>query len=170
MAIRKVREDGDPILRKRSKEVKKITKGMLTLLDDMEETMHLEDGVGLAAPQVGSLRRIFIVDVGEGLLEFINPEILETSGEQTAIEGCLSVPGKTGNVCRPFAVTVKALDRDGNEFTLEVEDLMARAIMHEHDHLEGILFKDRVEGELFDGYPDEDEEEEDVEVEEIDQD
>lgn len=168
MAIRQVREEGDPILRKISKEVKKITPSILTLLDDMEDTMYVEDGVGLAAPQVGSLRRIFIVDVGEGTVEFINPEILETSGEQTGIEGCLSVPGKTGQVCRPFKVKVKALDRNGEEFILEAEELMARAILHEHDHLEGKLFVDIVEGELMDGFDFEeyDEEEEDEDEEE----
>lgn len=158
MAIRKVREDGDPILRKISKPVKKITRGTITLLDDMEDTMYVEDGVGLAAPQVGSLRRIFIVDVGEGIVEFINPEILETRGEQFGIEGCLSVPGKTGDVTRANYVKVKALNRDGEEFVLEGEELMARAILHEYDHLEGILFTDKVEGELQDGFPEDDEE------------
>lgn len=158
MAIRQVREEGDPILRKISKPVKKITPGVITLLDDMEETMYVEDGVGLAAPQVGSLRRIFIVDVGEGIVEFINPEILETSGEQIGIEGCLSVPGKTGDVCRANYVKVKALNREGEEFILEGEELMARAILHEYDHLEGKLFVDIVEGGLKEGFAqDEDE-------------
>ena len=164
MAIRQVREDGDPILRKVSKTVKKITPGVITLLDDMEETMYLEDGVGLAAPQVGALRRIFIVDDGEGLVEFINPEILETSGEQVGIEGCLSVPGKSGNVCRANYVKVKALNRDGEEFILEAEELMARIILHEYDHLEGRLFTDIVQGEINEGF-DEDEDELDDEEE-----
>lgn len=152
MAIRQVREEGDPILRKKGKVVKNITPSILTLLDDMADTMYVEDGVGLAAPQVGSLRRVFIVDVGDGdgIIEFINPEILETSGKQIGIEGCLSVPGKTGTVCRANYVKVKALDRDGAEFTLEGEELMARAILHEYDHLEGELFIDKVDGELTD--------------------
>lgn len=148
MATRKVRTEGDPILRKKAKEVGKITQSIVTLLDDMIETMYLEDGVGLAAPQVGALRRVFVVDIGEGVVEFINPEILDIQGEQTGIEGCLSVPGKTGNVSRPNYVKVKALNREGNEFILEAEELMARAILHENDHLEGELFIDKVEGEL----------------------
>ncbi len=152
MAIRQVREEGDPILRKISKPVKKITSSIITLLDDMEDTMYVEDGVGLAAPQVGSLRRVFIVDVGEGIVEFINPEILESSGEQIGIEGCLSVPGKTGNVARANYVKVKALNREGEEFVLEGEELMARAILHEYDHLEGELFIDKVDGEITEGF------------------
>ena len=157
MAVRQVREEGDPILRKISKQVKKITPSIITLLEDMADTMYVEDGVGLAAPQVGSLRRVFIVDVGDGIVEFINPEILETKGEQTGTEGCLSVPGKSGTVCRPSYVKVKALNRDGQEFVLEGEDLMARAILHEYDHLEGELFIDKVQGELRDGYEEADE-------------
>ena len=145
MAIRQIRIDGDPILRKKSKEVRKITPSIVTLLDDMKETMDLEDGVGLAAPQVGSLRRLFIVDVGEGVTEFINPEILEKDGEQVGPEGCLSVPGEAGIVSRANHVKVKALDRDGNEFIIEAEELMARAILHEYDHLEGVLFIDKME-------------------------
>ena len=148
MAVRKVRIEGDPILRKKAKRVGTITQSILTLLDDMIETMYLEDGVGLAAPQVGALRRLFVIDIGEGVVEFINPEILDTLGEQTGIEGCLSIPGKTGNVSRPNYVKVKALNREGQEFTLEAEELMARAILHENDHLEGELFVDKVEGEL----------------------
>lgn len=155
MAIRQVRKDDDPILRKQSKPVKKITKSILLLLDDMKETMELECGVGLAAPQVGALRRVFIVDIGDGLTEFINPEILEESGEQTGSEGCLSIPGKSGLVCRPNYVKVKALNRDGEEFVIEAQELMARAILHEYDHLEGTLFTDKVEGELLDGFPEE---------------
>ena len=158
MAVRQVREDGDPILRKISKKVKKISPGVITLLNDMEDTMYVEDGVGLAAVQVGSLRRIFIVDVGEGTIEFINPEILEMGGEQFGIEGCLSVPGKTGNVSRANYVKVKALNRDGEEFILEGEELLARAILHEYDHLEGKLFVDIVEGDLMDGFDQEDDE------------
>lgn len=148
MAIRSVRIEGDPILNKKAKKVASITESIITLLDDMTETMYVEDGVGLAAPQVGVLRRIFVIDIGEGVIEFINPEILEVSGEQTGIEGCLSVPGKTGNVTRPNYVKVKALNRDGKEFVLEGEELMARAILHEYDHLEGELFISKVEGEV----------------------
>ncbi len=165
MAIRQVREEGDPILRRISKPVRKITPSILTLLDDMEATMLVEDGVGLAAVQVGSLRRIFIVDVGEGVIEFINPEIIDTSGEQTGIEGCLSVPGMSGTVCRANYVKVKALDRHGKEFTLDGEELLARAILHEYDHLEGKLFVDIVQGELQDGYGDEDEDDEEYDEE-----
>lgn len=152
MAIIKVREEGDPILRKISKPVREITPAILTLLDDMADTMVVEDGVGLAAVQIGALRRIFITDVGEGVIEFINPEILETAGEQVGIEGCLSVPGMSGDVRRANYVKVKALNRQGEEFILEGEELLARAILHEYDHLEGELFIDKVEGELSDGY------------------
>lgn len=163
MAIIKVREEGDPILRKISKPVRKITPSILTLLDDMADTMVVEDGVGLAAVQIGSLRRVFIADVGDGVIEFINPEILDTAGEQIGIEGCLSVPGKSGDVCRANYVKVKALDRHGKEFVLEGEELLARAILHEYDHLEGELFVDKVMGEITEGYGEDefDEEEED---------
>ncbi len=157
MAIIKVREEGDPILRKISKPVRKITPSILTLLDDMADTMVVEDGVGLAAVQIGSLRRVFIADVGEGVIEFINPEILDTAGEQIGIEGCLSVPGKSGDVCRPSYVKVKALNRQGEEFILEGEDLLARAILHEYDHLEGELFIDKVMGEITEGYEEDEE-------------
>lgn len=170
MAIRQVRTDEDPILRKKSKPVKKITPGTLMLLDDMKDTMEVEYGVGLAAPQVGSLRRIFIVDVGEGLMEFINPEIIEESGEQIGSEGCLSVPGKSGIVCRANHVKIKALNRDGEEFIVEGQELMARAMLHELDHLEGTLFIDKVEGDLLDGFPEEELEEDYDEFEEFEDD
>lgn len=148
MAIRNIRIEGDPILNKKAKKVVSITDSMKILLEDMLETMYEKDGVGLAAPQVGVLRRIFIVDVGEGVIEFINPEILEVSGEQIGMEGCLSVPGKTGNVSRPEYVKVKALNRDGEEFIIEGHELMARAILHEYDHLEGELFLSKVQGDI----------------------
>ena len=148
MAIRKIRIEGDPILNKKAKKVVSITNSTKVLLDDMVETMYEQDGVGLAAPQVGILRRIFVVDVGEGAVEFINPEILEVSGEQIGIEGCLSVPGKVGNVSRPEYVKVKALNRDGEEFIIEGHELMARAILHEYDHLEGELFLSKVQGDI----------------------
>ncbi len=153
MALRNIREMGDPILEKTCKEVKELTPRIEELIEDMFETMHEADGVGLAAPQVGILKRIFVIDVSteENPSEpycFINPEILETSGEQTGYEGCLSVPGKTGMVTRPNHVKVKALDRNFREFTLEAEELLARAVMHEYDHLEGRLYTELVEGEL----------------------
>ena len=114
------------------------------LLDDMAETMYQAEGVGLAGPQVGMLRRVFVIDVGEGILEFINPEILETSGTQNGAEGCLSFPGEYGMVERPNFVRVKAQDRNGNWFEMEGEGLFARAVCHENDHLDGIVFKDRM--------------------------
>lgn len=114
------------------------------LLDDMAETMYQAEGVGLAGPQVGMLRRVFVIDVGEGILEFINPEILETSGTQNGAEGCLSFPGEYGMVERPNFVRVKAQDRNGNWFEMEGEELFARAVCHENDHLDGIVFKDRM--------------------------
>jgi peptide deformylase len=116
----------------------------LTLIEDMKETMYEADGVGLAAPQVGILKRLFVVDIGEGPLVFINPEILETSGTQTDEEGCLSLPGKTEEVTRPNFVKARALNEKGEEFEIEAEELLARAILHEYDHLNGTLFIDRV--------------------------
>ncbi|MBR3910439.1 MAG: peptide deformylase, partial [Anaerotignum sp.] len=125
------------------KEVKEITPNLLTLLDDMADTMYDANGVGLAAPQVGILKRAVVIDIGEGLVELINPEILETSGSQIDDEGCLSVPGKYAPVDRPYYAKVKAMDRDGNEFIIEGEELMARALCHEIDHLDGILYIDK---------------------------
>ncbi len=147
MALRNIREQGDPVLGKVCKEVNSRTKN---LIDDMFETMYEADGVGLAAPQVGILKRIFVVDVtGEAPLVFINPQIIETSGEQTGYEGCLSVPGKTGTVTRPNHVKIRAYDENMEEFELEGEELLARAILHENDHLDGHLYVEKVEGELF---------------------
>ena len=148
MAIRTVRELGDPILRKRSKEVTEITEKIEILVEDMIDTMYEYDGVGLAAPQVGVLRRIFVMDVCEGPIVMINPEILETSGEQSGDEGCLSVPQKAGLVTRPNYVKVKAYDLDMQPFVLEGEELFARCVCHEYDHLDGIIYVDKVEGEL----------------------
>lgn len=149
MATRLIREIGDPVLIKQCKEVKEMTDRTKELIEDMFDTMYEADGVGLAAPQVGILKRIFVIDVtGEDPMVFINPEILETDGEQTGYEGCLSVPGKSGIVTRPNHVKVKALDIEMNEFVLEAEELMARAILHENDHLNGILYTEKVEGEL----------------------
>lgn len=143
MAIRTIRISTDEVLRKKCKVVKEITPNLPTLLDDMADTMYEANGVGLAAPQVGILKRVVVIDIGEGLLELINPEILETSGSQTDDEGCLSVPGKYAPVERPNYVKVKAMDRDGNEFIIEGEGLMARALCHEIDHLDGILYIDK---------------------------
>lgn len=143
MAIRNIRKDGDEVLRKISKKVEKIDDRVLTLLKDMADTLYDSEGVGLAAPQVGILKRIVVIDVGEGLLELINPEILETSGEQTGPEGCLSIPGVWGEVTRPNKVKIKAMNRKGEMVEYEGEELLARAFCHEIDHLEGILFKDK---------------------------
>ncbi len=154
MALRNLVIEGDPLLRKKSRTVDEITPRIIKLLDDMADTMYFENrGIGIAAPQVGVLRRVFVVDVGDehGKIEFINPEILETSGSQTDNEGCLSVPGKTCPVTRAEYVKVKALDRDGNEFTIEGEGILARCILHEYDHLEGILFIDKsADGKIYD--------------------
>ncbi len=138
MAIRNIRTEGDEILRKKCKEVTGLTPKITTLIEDMVETMYDANGVGLAAPQVGILKRIVVIDAGEGVHVLINPVILETDGEQTGGEGCLSVPGKTATVTRPNYVKVKALDREMKEFVLEGTELLARAICHECDHLEGI--------------------------------
>ena len=143
MAIRTIRISTDEVLRKTCKEVKEITPNLITLLDDMADTMYDANGVGLAAPQVGILKRVVVIDIGEGLGELINPVILETSGSQTDDEGCLSVPGKYAPVERPNYVKAKAMDRDGNEFIIEGEELMARALCHEIDHLDGILYIDK---------------------------
>ena len=168
MALRTIRTIGDDILTKKCKEVKDMTPRMQTLVDDMFETMYETGGVGLAAPQVGVLRRIVVIDVDDHPITLVNPVITETSGEQTGSEGCLSVPGKAGEVTRPMKVTVRAFDREMNEFTLEGEELLARAICHELDHLEGKLYVDLVEGDLYDvtAEPEEGEEENEEEVEE----
>lgn len=157
MAIRMIRTEGEEILRKKCKEVKEVTPKIIELLDDMADTLYEANGVGLAAPQVGILKRIVIVDIGEGLYELINPIILEKSGEQTGNEGCLSIPGKMGSVTRPNYVKAEATNREGERYIIEGTELMARAICHELDHLEGILYADLVEGELMDVEPDEEE-------------
>lgn len=145
MALRQIVQIGEPVLRKKSKKVEKIDKKIIQLLDDMADTMYDADGVGLAAPQVGILKRVVVIDIGEGLIELINPEIIETSGEQTDSEGCLSVVGRSGEVTRPYLVKVRALNREGKVIEIEGEDLLARAFCHEIDHLEGILFVDKIE-------------------------
>ena len=153
MALRNLVLEGDPLLRKTSRPVEEITPRIIKLLDDMADTMYYGGrGIGIAAPQVGVLRRVFIVDVGDehGLIEFINPEILEADGSQIDNEGCLSVPGKTCEVERPSHIKVKATDRDGNEFELEADGLLARCICHENDHLNGVLFIDKsVDGKIY---------------------
>ena len=151
MAIRNIRVMGDPILEKTCKEVKEMTPRTQELIDDMLETMYEANGVGLAAPQVGVLKRIVVIDVtGEDPIVLINPRIMETSGEQTGGEGCLSVPGKSGIVTRPNYVKVKAYYRDMNPIELEGTELLARAFCHEIDHLDGHLYVEKVEGELAD--------------------
>lgn len=150
MATRKIREIGDEVLTKVCKEVPKMTIRNHILIGDMLDTMYEAMGVGLAAPQVGVLKRIVVIDVGDGPLVMINPEILETDGEQTGEEGCLSVPGKSGVVTRPNYVKAKAFDEDMKEFVVEGEGLLARAICHELEHLDGHLYVEKVEGELHD--------------------
>ncbi|AGC68341.1 peptide deformylase Def [Thermoclostridium stercorarium subsp. stercorarium DSM 8532] len=145
MAIRQIRKKGDEILRKKSKPVKEINDRINELIDDMLDTMYDANGVGLAAPQVGVLKRICVIDVGEGPIVLINPEKIEESAEQVVdIEGCLSIPGVYGEVKRPERVVVKALNRKGESFTIEGTGLLARALCHEMDHLDGILFEDKV--------------------------
>lgn len=144
MALRNIVKEGDEVLTKKCRPVEKFDDRLASLLDDMYETMTAGNGVGLAAPQVGMLRRAFVIDIGEGKLEFVNPEIIKTSGKQETGEGCLSCPGEYGITIRPRFVTVKAQDRNGQEFTMEASDLLAKAICHENDHLDGILFKAHV--------------------------
>ncbi|MBD5087598.1 MAG: peptide deformylase [Clostridiales bacterium] len=153
MALRNIREMGDDILNKKAKKVKEMTERTRTLIEDMLETMYEANGVGLAAPQVGILKRIVVIDVSPGEepepIILINPEILETSGEQTGYEGCLSVPGRSGIVTRPNYAKVKAQDINMEEIIIEGEDLLARALCHEIDHLEGHLYVEKVEGDLI---------------------
>lgn len=150
MAIRNIRKIGDPVLYKKCKEVKEISERTKELIHDMFETMYDAEGVGLAAPQVGVLKRIVTIDVtGEDPILLINPVILETSGEQNGNEGCLSVPGKTGVVTRPNYVKVKAYNEEMQPIEVEGTELLARALCHELDHLEGRLYVDKVEGELM---------------------
>ncbi|HEY8422126.1 MAG TPA: peptide deformylase [Thermoclostridium sp.] len=145
MAIREIRKKGDEVLRKKSKPVTEISDRINELIDDMLDTMYNADGVGLAAPQVGILKRICVIDVGDGPIVLINPEKIEESAEQIqAAEGCLSIPGIYGEVKRPARVVVKALNRKGEPFTVEGTDMLARALCHEMDHLDGILFEDKV--------------------------
>lgn len=160
MAVREIRTMGDEVLGKVCKEVTTMTPRTAILIEDMIDTMYEANGVGLAAPQVGVLKRIVVIDVGEGPMVLINPVILETDGEQTGDEGCLSVPGKAGQVTRPNYVKVKAWNEQMEEVIYEGEELLARAFCHEIDHLEGHLYVEKVEGELHDVTYEEEETEE----------
>ena len=157
MALRKIRTEGDPVLTKVSRPVTEMTPKLRTLIFDMLDTMYEEMGVGLAAPQVGILKRVVTIDVGDGPMVLINPEILETSGEQTGDEGCLSVPGMAGQVTRPNYIKVKALDENMEEVVYEGTELLARAFCHEIDHLDGKMYTELVEGELHRTVYDDDE-------------
>ncbi len=158
MAVRTIRIQGDPVLEKKCRAITEITPRIEDLIEDMLETMYEANGVGLAAPQVGILKRLVVIDIGEGPIVMINPEILETSGEQTGPEGCLSLPGKSGTVTRPNYVKARAFDENMEEYIIEGEELMARAICHELDHLDGHMYTEKVEGPLQDVTYDEDEE------------
>ncbi len=144
MAIRNIRIDGDEVLRKKCREVDEINDKLLTLLKDMADTMYNADGAGLAAPQVGILKRVAVIDIGEGLVELINPVIRSQSGKQTTVEGCLSIPNFWGEVERPSHVVVEALNPKGEKIRIESDGFMSQALCHEIDHLDGILFKDKV--------------------------
>lgn len=144
MAIRNIRTDEDPILRKKSRAVESFDDRLFELLDDMAETMYAAEGVGLAAVQVGVLRRVVVIDIGEGLMELINPEIVEVDGIQCDVEGCLSLPGKQAYTIRPMTVKVKAQNRDGNWCMYKGSGLKAKAFCHEIDHLDGILYVDKI--------------------------
>ena len=144
MAIRNIVKDGDPVLRKICRSVISFDEKLATRIDDMLDTMYEANGVGLAAPQVGILRRICVIDVGNGPIELVNPAIISEEGEQIGDEGCLSIPGQSGLVKRPLRVKVKAQDRNGKTFEVSGEGLLARAFCHEIDHLNGILYKDKV--------------------------
>ena len=144
MAIKNIRTDGDEVLRKISKEVEVINDKIKTLVKDMTDTMYKADGIGLAAPQIGILKRIIVIDIGEGLIELINPRIVMEEGEQIEVEGCLSLPQIFGEVKRPAKVSVEGLTANGEKVVIEGSELLARALCHEIDHLNGVLFKDKV--------------------------
>lgn len=158
MAVRKILRIGDETLRRKARPVELFDKRLHTLLDDMAETMYDAEGAGLAAPQVGILRRVVVIDVGEGIIELINPEILSAEGEQINPEGCLSIPGRRCTVARPQKVVVKALDRNGDLFELTGEGFLAIAVSHELDHLDGVLYVDKMIEDVTDTLGDEDEE------------
>ena len=150
MALRTIRIQGDPVLTKKCREITEMTPKIKELIDDMLDTMYEANGVGLAGPQVGVLKRIVVIDIGEGPVVMINPVILEKSGEQTGDEGCLSLPGKAGTVTRPNYVKARAFDENMEEYEIEGTELMARAMCHEIDHLDGHLYVEKVEGQLHD--------------------
>jgi peptide deformylase len=150
MALRKIRLVGDEVLTKNCREITEVTPKIMELIDDMFETMYEANGVGLAAPQVGILKRIVTIDTGEGPLVMINPRIIESSGSQTGDEGCLSLPGKAGTVTRPNYVKARAFDEEMREYEIEGTELLARAICHELEHLDGHMYMEKVEGEIHD--------------------
>lgn len=150
MALRTIRIQGDPVLTKKCREINEMTPKIKELIDDMLDTMYEANGVGLAGPQVGVLKRIVVIDIGEDPVVMINPVILEKSGEQTGDEGCLSLPGKAGTVTRPNYVKARAFDENMEEYEIEGTELMARAICHELDHLDGHMYTEIVEGPLHD--------------------
>ena len=150
MALRTIRIQGDPVLTKKCREINEMTPKIKELIDDMLDTMYEANGVGLAGPQVGVLKRIVVIDIGEGPVVMINPVILEKSGEQTGDEGCLSLPGKAGTVTRPNYVKARAFDENMEEYEIEGTELMARAICQELDHLDGHMYTEIVEGPLHD--------------------
>jgi len=150
MALRNIREEGDPVLYKKCKEVKEMNERTLELIDDMFDTMYEANGVGLAAPQVGILKRLCVIDCGDDPIVLINPRVIETSGEQTGYEGCLSVPGKSGMVTRPNYAKVLAYNEKMEQIEVEGTELLARALLHEIDHLDGHLYTELVEGPLYD--------------------
>ena len=158
MALRQIRIMGDEKLEKVCRPLKQVTDRDRELIQDMLDTMYDANGVGLAAPQVGVLKRIVVIDIGEGPIVMVNPEILETSGSQTGQEGCLSLPGQAGIVTRPNYVKVRALDENGEAYEFEGTELLARAVCHECDHLDGIMYVRHVEGELMDVSGEEEEE------------
>ena len=158
MALRKIRIQGDSVLTKVCRPVEKMTPRIKTLIEDMLDTMYDADGVGLAAPQVGVLRRVVVIDVGEGPIVMVNPEIIESDGSQTGEEGCLSLPGKSGVVTRPNHVKARAYNENMELYEIEGEELLARAICHELDHLEGHMYTEKVGGPLHDVTAEEEEE------------
>ncbi|MCH5280633.1 MAG: peptide deformylase [Lachnospiraceae bacterium] len=161
MAIRNIREIGDPVLTKQCKEIKEMTDRTRELIQDMFETMYEAEGVGLAAPQVGILKRLCVIDTGDDPIVLINPRVVETSGEQTGQEGCLSVPGKSGVVTRPNYAKVVALNENMEPVEVEGTELLARALLHELDHLDGHMYTELVEGPLYDVTKDEEDDPED---------
>ena len=151
MALMNIRKIGDPVLRSKAKDVDNINQKTINLIENMTDTMYEADGIGLAAPQVGVLQRIFIVDVGEGLIEIINPKIIEENGKSIMEEGCLSIPEETGSVVRAKEIVMEGYNKKGEKIKIEADGLLARALQHEYDHLEGDLFTDKViDDEKFD--------------------